>query len=155
MHALYSISLDMVNGTEVLLDMTLDHLLAILEILLLVWIIVQGEIIVRCERGVYRLHKEREDERKQWREEKREQTRRKTEQKIKDSNPSLESPSPTESSEPKTKSISAPAAPGLSKNTDHPTSIISISMLRRFAILILLLWVSMVGRLKDLMKHVR
>ena len=54
----------------------LDHILMVIEILLLVWVVWQGEIIVRCERGVYRLQKEREDERRQWREAKRRQQER-------------------------------------------------------------------------------
>ena len=55
-----------------------DRILMVLEILLLIWIVVQGEIIVRCERGVYRLQREREDERRAWREAKRKQQERKT-----------------------------------------------------------------------------
>ena len=55
-----------------------DRILMLLEIGLLIWIVVQGEIIVTCERGVYRLQKEREDERRQWREAKRKQQERKT-----------------------------------------------------------------------------
>ena len=54
----------------------LDHILMGIEIILLVWVVWQGEIIVRCERGVYRLQKEREDERRQWREAKRRQQER-------------------------------------------------------------------------------
>ena len=54
----------------------LDHILMVIEILLLVWVVWQGEIIVRCERGVYRMQKEREDERRQWREAKRRQQER-------------------------------------------------------------------------------
>ena len=59
-----------------------DRILMLLEIVLLIWIVVQGEIIVRCERGVYRLQKEREDERRQWREAKRKQQERKTMQQV-------------------------------------------------------------------------
>ena len=55
----------------------LEDILFGIEILLLIWIVVQGEIIVRCERGVYRLYKEREDERRKWRLEKQEQQRKK------------------------------------------------------------------------------
>jgi len=54
----------------------IDRLLMVLEVLLLIWVVVQGEIIVKCERGVYRLQKEREDERRQWRESKRRQQER-------------------------------------------------------------------------------
>ena len=61
-----------------------DRLMTGVEIALLIWIVVQGEIIVRCERGVYRLQKEREDERRQWREAKRKQQERKNLQSMPD-----------------------------------------------------------------------
>jgi len=54
-----------------------DRILMVLEIILLIVIVWQGEIIVRCERGVYRLQKEREAERSKWREQKRQQQIRK------------------------------------------------------------------------------
>ncbi len=75
----------------------LEDILFGIEILLLVWIVVQGEIIVRCERGVYRLYKEREDERRKWREEKRQSQRRKSEP-ASDDSPFKKSPT-EESSE--------------------------------------------------------
>jgi uncharacterized protein YpmB len=44
-----------------------DKILQIIEIILLVWIVIQGEFIRYYERGVFRLHTEREDERRAWR----------------------------------------------------------------------------------------
>lgn len=75
----------------------LDHILMGIEILLLVWVVYQGEIIVKCERGVYHLQKERETERAKWREQKRQQQLKKDNApKISDSNTNTESPLPTE-----------------------------------------------------------
>lgn len=73
----------------------LEDILFGIEILLLIWIVVQGEIIVRCERGVYRLYKEREDERRKWRLEKQEQQRKKIALATSDSKVNTASPSPT------------------------------------------------------------
>lgn len=72
-----------------------DRILMLLEVALLIRILWQGEIIVKCERGVYRLQKERETERAKWREAKRQQLlKRETAPKISDSNASTASPSP-------------------------------------------------------------
>ena len=59
-----------------------DHVLMIVEIILLIVVVWQGEIIVRCERGVYRLQKEREEERRAWRQAKQKATVKRIEQKI-------------------------------------------------------------------------
>jgi hypothetical protein len=56
-----------------------DRWLSVIEILLLVWIVVQGEYIRYYEREVHRLHSYREKERLEWREKKRKQTIKKTE----------------------------------------------------------------------------
>lgn len=71
-----------------------DRLLMIVEILLLIWVVVQGERVCFYEKEVWRMNADRFEERKQWRLEKKEQTRKKTAQKISDSNPSMESLSP-------------------------------------------------------------
>ena len=70
----------------------IDRLLMVLEVLLLIWVVVQGEIIVKCERGVYRLQKEREDERRQWREAKRRQQERRDAPKTVREVPPVEAP---------------------------------------------------------------
>ena len=54
-----------------------DRLMTVLELVLLGVIVWQGQVIIRCEQGVYRIQKEREDERRQWREAKRRQQERK------------------------------------------------------------------------------
>ena len=53
-----------------------DRLLAIIDVVLLTWIVVQGEAIRFYGRGVYRMQKERDNERRQWREAKRRQQER-------------------------------------------------------------------------------
>jgi hypothetical protein len=59
--------------------MWFDHVLGVLEILLLVWIVVQGEYIRFYEREVFRIQSEREKERAVWREQKRKQSAKKAE----------------------------------------------------------------------------
>ena len=88
--------------------MTFDHVMFVLEIILLFRIFWQGEIIVKCERGVYRLQKEREGERAKWREAKRQQVlKRESAPKINDSNPSTESPLPDKTNSVSTKTTNA------------------------------------------------
>lgn len=95
-----------------------DRILMILEIGLLVWIVIQGEIIVRCEKGVYQLQKEREGERAKWREQKRsQQLKKETASKTNDSNSSTALPSPSESSAPPNKITSVKSAEALSTPT--------------------------------------
>jgi hypothetical protein len=55
-----------------------DRLLMVLEILLLIWIVIQGEYVRFYEREVFRMNKDRYEERAKWRKEKQEQTRKKT-----------------------------------------------------------------------------
>ena len=50
-----------------------DRILMILEILLLIWIVVQGEFVRFYEREVWRMNAERFEERKQWRLQKQQQ----------------------------------------------------------------------------------
>ena len=50
-----------------------DRILMIFEIVLLIWIVVQGEFVRFYEREVWRMNAERFDERKKWREQKRSQ----------------------------------------------------------------------------------
>ena len=88
----------------------LEDILFGIEILLLIWIVVQGEIIVRCERGVYRLYKEREDERRKWRLEKQEQQRKKIALATSDSKANTASPLPTGAPGKPSKAENAPSA---------------------------------------------
>lgn len=53
--------------------MTFDRVLSIIETILFVVIVVQGEYIRFYEREVHRIQSEREAERKLWREQKRKQ----------------------------------------------------------------------------------
>jgi hypothetical protein len=57
----------------------IERVLLILEAVLLVWLVVQGEYIRFYEREVYRIHAEREKERREWREAKRKQQVKKIE----------------------------------------------------------------------------
>lgn len=75
--------------------MSFDSLLMVLEILLLIWIVWQGEAIRYYERETYRMNRDRYEERKKWRQEKQEQTRKKLAQKTSDSNTNMASPLPT------------------------------------------------------------
>ena len=75
-----------------------DKTLMVLEILLLVWITVQGEYVRYYEREVHRMTRDRFEERKKWRLDKQEQTRRKSAIKTSDFSPNIISPSPTETS---------------------------------------------------------
>jgi hypothetical protein len=105
-----------------------DRILMLLEIVLLIWIVWQGEIIVKCERGVYQLQKEREGERAKWREQKRQQLLKKdSAPKTLDSSANLELPLPSEKSEPVSKTISVKSAAVPSTHTDIRVSTISTS----------------------------
>ena len=59
--------------------MIFDRILTLIEIGLLVWITVQGEYIRFFEREVYRLHSERENERRAWRQAKQKSQLKKSE----------------------------------------------------------------------------
>jgi hypothetical protein len=59
--------------------MTLDQKLMVLEILLLVVVVIQGEFIRFYEREVHRIQSQRENERAGWREQKRKQAVKKSE----------------------------------------------------------------------------
>jgi hypothetical protein len=98
-----------------------DRILMLLEIGLLVWIVWQGEEILKCERGVYQLQKEREGERAKWREQKRSQLLKKeTAPKTSGSSVSTESLSPSETPAPPSKTTNAKSAAGPSMPTDIP-----------------------------------
>ena len=60
--------------------MWFDRALMIAEVLLLIWVVVQGEYIRFYEREVFRIQSEREKERAAWREQKRKQAAKKSEQ---------------------------------------------------------------------------
>jgi hypothetical protein len=99
-----------------------ERILAVLDVVLLLWIVVQGEAIRFYERELFHMNKERFDERKKWREQKRLQlSKKETAQKTNESSPSSESPSPTETVEPKSKTISAKSVEDYSKDTDPRT----------------------------------
>lgn len=59
--------------------MTLDQGLMISEIVLLIWITVQGEFVRYYEREVHRIQSDREKERKAWRLAKQKQALKKSE----------------------------------------------------------------------------
>ena len=59
--------------------MNVDRWLMLIEVFLLLLVVVQGESIRFYERGVYRIHAEREKERREWREQKRKQAVKKSE----------------------------------------------------------------------------
>lgn len=57
----------------------LDHILFLLEIVLLGIVVWQGELIRRYEKWTYEMNRERWDERAKWREQKRQQQLKKIE----------------------------------------------------------------------------
>jgi len=59
--------------------MSFGDALMLAEVLLLVWVVVQGEYIRYYEREVHRIQSEREKERSAWREQKRKQATKKAE----------------------------------------------------------------------------
>ena len=59
-----------------------DRLLALLDVLLLLWIVQQGERLIKLERDTNLMARERYDERKRWREAKRKSQPRKDETEI-------------------------------------------------------------------------
>lgn len=59
--------------------MSFGDALMLAEVLLLVWVVVQGEYIRYYEREVHRIQSDREKERTQWREQKRKQATKKSE----------------------------------------------------------------------------
>jgi len=105
-----------------------DRLLMILEILLLIWIVIQGEYVRFYEREVFRMNKERYEERAKWRREKQEQTRRKTAQKTSDSSANTGSPLPVEMKSQSSKTSDAKCAVEPSTLLVLPTSTISTSV---------------------------
>lgn len=56
-----------------------DRVMSLLEVLLLIWVVVQGEYIRFYEKEVHRIQSEREKERSTWREQKRKQAIKKAE----------------------------------------------------------------------------
>lgn len=95
-----------------------DHIMSVIDVLLLVLIVLQGEAIRYYEKEVWRMNAERFDERKKWRLEKQEQQRKKTAPKTLDFSVSTESPLPSETSAPSNKTISAKSAADPSTRTD-------------------------------------
>lgn len=59
--------------------MAFDRILMLIEILLFIVIVIQGEQIKFYERGVYRLYSDREKERREWRQAKQKQASKKSE----------------------------------------------------------------------------
>lgn len=66
-----------------------EHITTILELLLFIWIVVQGEKIIYYERGVHEIQSKREKERADWREAKRKQVIRKSDVAITDKEPKV------------------------------------------------------------------
>jgi hypothetical protein len=115
-----------------------DHLLMVLEVLLLIWVVIQGEFVRFYEREVFRMNKDRYEERAKWRKEKQEQTRKKIAQKTSDSNASTGSPLSNETPAPPNKTTNAKSAVGPLMPTDTRASITSILRLPLFELLTLL-----------------
>lgn len=90
--------------------MFFDRALMVLEILLLIWIVAQGEAVRFYEKEVWRMNKERFEERAKWRKEKQEQTRRKTALKTSDSSANTASPLPDKTNSDSSKTIDAKSA---------------------------------------------
>lgn len=105
----------------------IDRLLMVLEILLLIWIVVQGEYVRFYEREVFRMNRDRYEERAKWRREKQEQMRKKTTPKTSGFSANTESLLPVEMKLPsnKTSDVKCVAEPLML--TARPTSITSIS----------------------------
>lgn len=88
-----------------------DHIMFVLDVLLLVAIVAQGEAIRYYEKEVWRMNAERFDERKKWRLEKQEQQRKKTAPKTSDFVASTELPLPNKTKSDNSKTTDAkPAA---------------------------------------------
>ena len=71
-----------------------EHVMFVIEVLLLIWIVIQGEFVRFYEREVWRMNAERFEERKKWRLEKQEQQRKKITPKTLDSSANTALPSP-------------------------------------------------------------
>jgi hypothetical protein len=98
-----------------------DHIMSVIDVLLLMWIVAQGEAIRFYEREVHRMAKERFEERAKWREQKRlQQTKKSESPKTSGSEKSLESPSKIENVEPTNKTTSAKSAVVPSTRMDIP-----------------------------------
>lgn len=98
-----------------------DRALMVLEIILLIWIVVQGEYVRFYEREVHRMTLDRFTERKLWREQKRQQqSKKETGPKTKGSNASSESISPIETTLPASKMTNAKSADVPLTLTDTP-----------------------------------
>jgi len=133
-----------------------DRILMILEILLLIWIVVQGEFVRFYEREVWRMNADRFEERKQWREQKRQQLLKKeTTQKTSESSASLESPSPTETNVADNKTISVKSAAVPLTPTVRPPSTTIISECKSSDTLIEFLWKLAAGMLRHLTSKVK
>ena len=88
-----------------------DRLLMVLEIILLVVIVWQGEWVRYYERRVFEMNAERYAERKQWREQKRsQQSKRESAPKTNDFKLSTESPSPDKTKSEQSKTTDAKSA---------------------------------------------
>lgn len=90
--------------------MTVDTALMVGEVLLLIWVVVQGEYIRFYEREVFRMNSERYEERKKWREQKQQQQKRKNETATNVTSKNTESISPPTIESVKPKSGSAESA---------------------------------------------
>jgi hypothetical protein len=66
---------------------TFERTTTIMELLLFVWIVVQGEKIIYYEKGVHKIQSKREKERADWREAKRKQVIKKSDAAIADKEP--------------------------------------------------------------------
>jgi len=98
-----------------------DRILMVLEILLLVVVVWQGEWVRYYERRVFEMNAERYTERAEWRKQKRsQQLKRETEPKINDFKLSTESLSPSEMPTPPIKTNSAKSVAVPLTPTDTP-----------------------------------
>jgi sRNA-binding protein len=126
-----------------------DRILALLDVILLLWIVQQGERLIKLERDTNLMARERYEERAAWRKAKQEQQRKKNEQKTSESNAtSADSLSPTEPTSSTNKVTNAPSA---AVPVIRPSSIISISRWSRIGFWILLQCTWTVGRLRSWM----
>lgn len=133
-----------------------ERLSPVLDVLLLLWIVVQGQAVWYYERETFRMNRERFEERSKWREQKRQQLLKKEiGQKTNELGLNLALASPTATAEPQNKTTSVLSAAGNSKHTDPRTSTTITFTLMPLAILILAFWSYVVGRLRDLMNAIK
>ena len=108
--------------------MTVDTILMVVEVGLLIWVVVQGEYVRFYEREVYRMNRERYQERAEWRKQKRQQqSKKETAPKTSGSTRNSESLSNSSISVEATSATDANVVEAPSTPTDLPTLTTSIS----------------------------